>query len=209
MGQRKMLNERERAQIEVLARSNPDWTYKQIAIQVQRSPQFEAKYLKSPETYGTLKSSGRPKVTTPRQDREIFRRAANRKMRADQIRRDLKLDCSVHTVQQRLSSNPKFRYGKHRAKPKLTQSHKMQRLEFAKRHVSFTPEQWAQIDWSDEKKFNLDGPDALHCFWYDLRKEKGIFSKRNFDEGSIMIWAALGHYSPSILQTENELRGIY
>ena len=110
MGQRKMLNELERAQIEVLARSNPDWTYKQIAIQVQRSPQVVAKYLKSPETYGTLKSSGRPKVTTPRQDREIFRRAANRKMRADQICRDLKLDCSVRTVQQRLSSNPKLRY---------------------------------------------------------------------------------------------------
>lgn len=43
---------------------------------------------------------------------------------------------------------------------------------------------------SDEKKFNLDGPDGFHSYWRDLRKEKRIFSKRNFGGGSLMVWGA-------------------
>lgn len=43
---------------------------------------------------------------------------------------------------------------------------------------------------SDEKKFNLDGPDGWHSYWRDLRKDPLIFSKRNFGGGSVMCWAA-------------------
>ncbi|GBN88792.1 Transposable element Tc3 transposase, partial [Araneus ventricosus] len=44
------------------------------------------------------------------------------------------------------------------------------------------------VIFSDEKKFNLDGPDGFRYFWYDLRKEKEIFSKRTFGGGSVMVW---------------------
>lgn len=41
---------------------------------------------------------------------------------------------------------------------------------------------------SDEKKFNLDGPDGFTGYWRDLRKEPQYFSRRNFGGGSLMVW---------------------
>ena len=43
---------------------------------------------------------------------------------------------------------------------------------------------------SDEKKFNCDGPDGFRYYWHDLRKDPEYFSKRNFGGGSVMVWAA-------------------
>lgn len=45
---------------------------------------------------------------------------------------------------------------------------------------------------SDEKKFSLDGPDGLNCYWRDLRKEPVIFTRRNFGGGSVMCWGCFG-----------------
>lgn len=44
--------------------------------------------------------------------------------------------------------------------------------------------------WSDEKKWNLDGPDGVKSYWHDLRKEPLYFSRRGFGGGSVMVWAA-------------------
>lgn len=49
-------------------------------------------------------------------------------------------------------------------------------------------DQWLQVVFSDEKKWNLDGPDGWKCYWHDLRKEKEVFSKRQFGGASIMTW---------------------
>ena len=53
-------------------------------------------------------------------------------------------------------------------------------------------EEWRKVVWSDEKKFNLDGPDGFSYYWHDLRKEEEIFSSRAQGGGSIMIWASFG-----------------
>ena len=42
----------------------------------------------------------------------------------------------------------------------------------------------------DEKKFTFDGPDGFSGYWRDLEKEPRYFSKRNFDGGSLTVWAA-------------------
>lgn len=51
-----------------------------------------------------------------------------------------------------------------------------------------------QVIFSDEKKWNLDGPDGQRSYWHDLRKEPLVFSKRNFGGGSVMVWAAFNGY---------------
>ncbi|CAF3809193.1 unnamed protein product [Rotaria magnacalcarata] len=54
--------------------------------------------------------------------------------------------------------------------PALTTPHKDLRLSWAKDHMTWNNE-WHKVVWSDEKKFNLDGPDG---------------------GGSVMIWASFG-----------------
>lgn len=53
--------------------------------------------------------------------------------------------------------------------------------------------------WSDEKKWNLDGPDGLACYWHDIRTEERYFSKRNFGGGTVMIWAGFSAFGKTSL----------
>ncbi|CAD6189549.1 unnamed protein product [Caenorhabditis auriculariae] len=74
-----------------------------------------------------------------------------------------------------------------KAAPRLQQRHKNQRLQFARSNMATD---WNKIIFSDEKKFNLDGPDGYAHYWRDLRKDPMYISKRNFGGGSLMVWAA-------------------
>lgn len=62
-------------------------------------------------------------------------------------------------------------------------------MTFAEEHMSWTSE-WNKVMFSDEKKFNLDGPDGLQYYWNDLRTEEQVRMSRNFGGGGVMIWAA-------------------
>ena len=75
--------------------------------------------------------------------------------------------------------------------PALTTVHKDLRLTWAKDHMTWNNE-WHKVVWSDEKKFNLDGPDGFSYYWHDLRKEEEIFSTRAQGGGGVMIWASFG-----------------
>jgi hypothetical protein len=61
-----------------------------------------------------------------------------------------------------------------------------------KEHVTWK-NQWKQVVFSDEKKFNLDRPDGAVYYWYDFRNEEQIFSKRQQGGGSLMVWAEFGN----------------
>ncbi|CAD6187963.1 unnamed protein product [Caenorhabditis auriculariae] len=67
------------------------------------------------------------------------------------------------------------------------QRHKNERLQFARSNMAT---EWNEIIFSDEKKFNFDGPDGYAHYWRDLRKDPMYFSKKNFGGGSLMVWAA-------------------
>ncbi|KAF0704885.1 hypothetical protein AaE_014720 [Aphanomyces astaci] len=88
-----------------------------------------------------------------------------------------------------LKENVRFEYVKRNATPMLTEAHIAARLKHAKKHLESPPD-WAKIIWSDEKKFNLDGPDGMQCYWRDLRFDKESFFSRKFGGRSVMVWAA-------------------
>lgn len=52
---------------------------------------------------------------------------------------------------------------------------------------------WKTVLFSDEKKFNLDGPDGFKYYWHDLRKEPKFYSKRVAGGSSVMVWAGIGY----------------
>jgi len=57
--------------------------------------------------------------------------------------------------------------------------------------------QWKNVMWSNEKKFNLDGPDSFAYYWHDLRKEELVQSKEAYCRGSVMILAFFNFYGRS------------
>ena len=56
--------------------------------------------------------------------------------------------------------------------------------------MKWNDKNWSNVIFSDEKKFNLDGPNESQYYWHDLRMEDQIFSKRLFGGWPLMIWGA-------------------
>ncbi|KAF0748806.1 hypothetical protein AaE_007242 [Aphanomyces astaci] len=97
---------------------------------------------------------------------------------------------------------PHLKYKKRKATPRLTSAHKKARVEWAKSHVDLGLG-WNQVVFSDEKKFNLDGPDGLQYYWHDLRKDEQTFLSRQNGGGGVMIWAGFssqGRTEVAVLQ---------
>ncbi|KKO73530.1 transposable element tc3 transposase, partial [Vairimorpha ceranae] len=77
--------------------------------------------------------------------------------------------------------------------------HKLKRFDFALDKILWT-RQWHKVIFSDEKKFNLDGPDGFKYYWHHVNKEEISYSKRIQDGGGIMVWASFCSSEQLILQ---------
>jgi len=148
--------------------------------------------LKDPNSYGIRKRSGRKKIVTPRLRRQIINHSSNKRISSAQIINDLCVKLSRSTIDNVRRECAHLIFKKKVIAPKLNDSHKAKRLEFAKDHMTWKTE-WYEVAWTDEKKFNLDGPDGFSYYWHDLRKEPLIFSKRQQGGGGVMIWASFAY----------------
>ena len=92
-----------------------------------------------------------------------------------------------------------LKYKKKKRQHRLTASHKQRRIEWAKEYVTWK-DQWRCVIFSDEKKFNLDGPDGWAYYWHDLRRDKEIFSKRQQGGKSLMVWGGFGYGGKASLE---------
>lgn len=78
-------------------------------------------------------------------------------------------------------------------KPPLTKKHKEVRLQFAENHIHWG-KKWRKGIFTDEKRFNLYGPDRTRYYFHDLRKEEQILSRNQMGEGGVILWSAIGYY---------------
>ena len=158
MGKKKSLSEVQRDQI--IALHGQNLSERQISAQMGCSKtavhQAIAKYQQD-GSYTDKKRTGRPRVTTARED-NLMRRIVVRsptssinKIRAELMRRGRRI--SHMTVSRRLSKEFNLKSYKPAKKPRLTVAMKAKRLQFANNHQHWTAEQWGKVLFSDESTF--------------------------------------------------------
>lgn len=187
MSRGKRLSEREKGKIDILKSQN--LSNREIAKKIRRSPTVVDNYVKLKDEYGLKGLRGRKSKITGVLKKRIIHLASNELMSAPKIKQELALPQAARTIQRVLKKCPTLLYKKYKRRPHLTAAHKSARFSFASNSINDRVD-WSKIVWSDEKKFNLDGPDGIRYYWHDLRKEPKYLSKRAFGGGSLMIWGA-------------------
>jgi len=184
----------------ILAKREEKKTIEAIAKELKRSPSTVHAFLKDPEGYGTRQRPGRPRKVTERAARQVRKTAKQPGMTASRIKSTLKLSVSKRTVQRLLQATPHLKYTKRKRTPKITERHRAARLKWARERIREQTD-WPSVIFSDEKKFNLDGPDGLKYYWHDLREEKESFFSRQNGGGSLMVWGAFSTKGKTRLAT--------
>lgn len=185
----KYLTEYERGLIDGLRSQNK--TYREIALIIGRGSTVVHNYVKNRESYGKNHSGGRPPAMTATAKRQFLRDISNTGDSINKVMARNDVKASRSTCWRLANSDINLKYMKLKPRPKLKAIHIKARLEWAKKYMGWTYE-WQKIIFSDEKKFNLDGPDGHKYYWHDLRKEERWFSKRVCGGGSVMVWAGIG-----------------
>ena len=146
--------------------------------------------------YARRQGSGRHRVTTARQDREIVRRVLEqRTITARCVRSEVDglHRISEETIRRRLReaglrSHPRAQV------PRLTLGHRRARLQFARNHVNWTMRQWRNVYFSDESRFGLYGNDARIRTWRhrgERFNQRCIMPIRAHNGGSVMVWGCI------------------
>jgi len=122
------------------------------------------------------KPIGRPKVTTSQTERTITKLSAIGKYSIREIRRQLASTLSNDTIHRVLTRNPNMKFMEKLTRPPLTAQHKIERLNFAKEHITWEKRAGKIVVFGDEKHFNLYGPDGYAYYVHDLQKCVNMFS---------------------------------
>lgn len=160
----------------------------EIASAVGRVRGTVLNVIRNPDKQRALPRSGRPTKLTEQDKRNLFRKARTGRFYAREIVQDLNLSITVPYAQQLLSNDKHLIWRTMKKKPSMTSRHFHARKLWAENHLSWDQVQWNRVIWSDEKKFNLDGPDGSRYYWHDRRIPRKLFSKRHSGGGSVMVW---------------------
>uniref|UniRef100_A0AC34QLD3 Transposase n=1 Tax=Panagrolaimus sp. JU765 TaxID=591449 RepID=A0AC34QLD3_9BILA len=139
--------------------------------------------------------SGRPKLTTVREDRALKRMSVdNPRLNAVQLNQDFNdmfdKNISVSTTKRRLKACG-LNGRRPAKKPYVSMKNRKARLDFAREHLNWGIHDWQKVIWSDESKFLLFGSDGIS---YVRRPVNERFNPKyqiptvKHGGGSIMVW---------------------
>lgn len=160
-----------------------------ISLRLQRSAKVVRNCIRLGPEYGKRKKNkGNTKITN-RDKHKVFQLGTAGASSAASIADELQLPVGKRRVGQILKETNMYKFAKKKTRPALKPHHKVDRIEWGRKHMSWDVE-WTNVIFSDEKKFNLDGPDGFSHYWHDLRTEQKFRFSRNFGGGTLMVWAA-------------------
>jgi transposase len=133
---------------------------------------------------------GRPQKINKSQKTKMrkFVKENNRKTQS-QTKSYLNLNVSKSTIS-RVFKKIGISRRKLKQKPTLTPLHKKERFSFARARVNLDYD-WDKFIFSDEKKFNLDGPDGYKYFWKIEGDDNEIYSRDSNSRKSVMVWGGI------------------
>lgn len=191
MGRGKKLSKEEIAQIQVLHSEN--YSLQAIADKIGRSKTVIFNFTKNPSKYGSNNKGRIVEATSAADKRAILRTASNCALSCAKIKAKAGVEASRITVWRVIKKSDHLIRRKLQKKPPLNQERKQKRLDFSRQHMTWA-EKWKRVVFSDEKKFNLDGPDGFNYYFHDLRKEENFLTKHHSREGGVMVWGAVSFY---------------
>jgi len=138
------------------------------------------------------KSRGRPPALSERETRRLVRAAAKGDSSAAKLKEDLGLTVTVRTIQRTLARVDWLVYTKIVNTLPLKPEDRLVRKAWASAMLQQKDAGavWESIIFSDEKKWNLDGPDGFQHYWRDIPKPPRTTKRRQAGGGSVMVWAA-------------------
>lgn len=160
----------------IVALSERNVSFREIARQIGYNEssvrRFSNKY-RQDHTLTRKIGTGLKRCTTVREDRELKRLSLrNRFETASELRADLQeatgAEVSVRTIQNRLNEMGLLAR-RPAKKPLLTSKMKKTRHSWAKERLNWSVQDWSNVVFSDESKFNLIGPDGKQT----VRRRKG------------------------------------
>ncbi|DAZ98624.1 TPA: hypothetical protein N0F65_000819 [Lagenidium giganteum] len=196
MPRRPPLSEGEKGEIRASKRAG--LSIRSIAKDLRRDPKTIRAYLRGPEGYSQRQRPGRPRKLTHRDRRRIFRLACTDGLRGAGIAKLISPHVSKWTVRRELHRSQNAKFIKRKKGPHLTAAHKANRIVYCQEKLT-TRFDWSHVMISDEKKFNLDGPDGVQCYWAATRMPQQAYSTRVASGGSVQVWAAMTKYGTTEL----------
>lgn len=178
--------------------------YNQIATELGFHPSSIKNCCVRFQSNGTITDryrSGRPKISTARDDRNLIRLVRqNRKLSSEKLAVAWKLsgnkNASPLTVRSRLQDE-RYDWKAAAKKPRLSIKQKKDRMAFCKEHKSWGPDKWRSVVFSDEMNIEVDnrkGRVMLRRMAHEKYNDDCILKRTKQGSGSIGIWACM-HYS--------------
>jgi transposase len=133
---------------------------------------------------------GRPqKMTNVQKDRVRQSLRKNDRLTLRKLRLKHHLKISIATLSRILKKNG-IQRRKLKVRPKLKRIHRKKRVDYALCHCH--PDfDWSKWIFTDEKKFNLDGPDGYNYYWHFVGDDPKFHSKDSNTRRSVMVWGGI------------------
>jgi transposase len=144
-------------------------------------------------TVVTAPRSGRPRMTNDRDLRELEKVLNdNPRMKMAEVKDILTTPISTKTARRR-AHEMGFNNRVAVRKPFLNETHRRCRLQFAKRHKDWTPDDWRMVLWTDESSFEIGKSSKQVVVWRkrgDKHDPKNLVPTFKSGRKSTMVWGA-------------------
>lgn len=162
----------------IIAYDNASRPQAAISKELGRSRRVIWNFLKSPTEYRRTARPGRPPKLDSAPRRRLISEPKKGILSSYGLQQSLDLNVSASRVRQILKSNEGRLYKRMTRAPVILPSRIHKSFQWSSEEVTWTIRNWNRVVWTNEKKFNLDGPDGFAYYWHHLSREERIFSKR-------------------------------